>query len=200
MIWKYDVSKHIKDVELKYPPVIIRVNKFNEDTASEFATKIAMAHNTGQGVIPIVIDSYGGEVYSLMSMIASIKSSDLPIMTVIEGKAMSCGAILFSFGSEGMRYMDKNATLMIHDVSSGAFGKVEDMEVRVDEAKRLNKKVYRMMARNCGQQKDFFWKKVNAKNRTDWYITPKEALEVNLANHVKLPKMNISVSVDYFVE
>lgn len=197
MIWKYEVSKYIKDVELKYSPVVIRVNKFNEDSASEFATKIAIAHNTGQSVIPIVIDSYGGEVYSLMSMIASIKSSELPVMTIIEGKAMSCGAILFSFGTEGLRYMDKNATLMIHDVSSGAFGKVEEMEVRVDEAKRLNKKVYRMMAKNCGQEKDFFWKKVNAKNRTDWYIPPKEAIAMNLANHIKLPQMNLEVSVNY---
>ena len=129
MHWISNVSPLIKEIELRKSPTIIRVNKFDEDSAKKFAEQMALAHNTGQKVIPVVIDSYGGQVYSLMSMIASIKSSDLPIMTVIEGKAMSCGAILFSFGSEGMRYMDKNSTLMIHDVSSGAFGKVEEMEV-----------------------------------------------------------------------
>ena len=120
MRWNFERSPLIKELELHKNPVIIRVNKFNEESAKDFATKIAMAHNTGQQVIPVVIDSYGGQVYSLMSMISAIKNSDLPVATIIEGKAMSCGAILFSFGEEGMRYMDPYATVMIHDVSSGA--------------------------------------------------------------------------------
>ena len=32
------------------------------------------AQNTGQSIIPIVIDSYGGEVYSLLKMIDMIKA------------------------------------------------------------------------------------------------------------------------------
>ena len=79
MIWKTEISPLLKEFELRRQPVIIRVNKFDEASAKEFATRMAMAHNTGQKVIPIIIDSYGGQVYSLMSMIASIKSSELPI-------------------------------------------------------------------------------------------------------------------------
>ena len=91
MHWTTSVSPLIKDIEFKHSPVIIRVNKFDEDAASEFAAKIGLAHNTGQKIIPVVIDSYGGQVYSLMSMIAAIKASELPVATIVEGKAMSCG-------------------------------------------------------------------------------------------------------------
>ena len=115
MHYKTKVSPLIRELELKHNPIIIRVNKFDEDSAKEFSAKMALAHNTGQKVIPIVIDSYGGQVYSLMSMISNIRMSEVPVATIIEGKAMSCGAILFSFGEDGMRYMDKDATLMIHD-------------------------------------------------------------------------------------
>ena len=59
-----------------------------------------------------------GEVYSLMAMISVIKHAEIPVATIVEGKAMSCGAILFSFGEEGKRFMCPHATLMIHDVSS----------------------------------------------------------------------------------
>lgn len=69
MIWTSKVSGLIKDVELRKQPIIIRVNKFDEKSANDFATKMAMAHNTGQKVIPVVIDSYGGQVYSLLSLI-----------------------------------------------------------------------------------------------------------------------------------
>ena len=80
MIYKFNVSPLLKEYELRRNPVIIRVNEFTEKSAKEFSQKIAMAHNTGQKVIPIIIDSYGGQVYSLMSMIAEIKSASLPIM------------------------------------------------------------------------------------------------------------------------
>ncbi len=73
MLWNFDVAPEIKEFELTYNPVIINVNKFDEESAKDFRDKMSMAHNTGQKVIPVVIDSYGGQVYSLMSMIASIK-------------------------------------------------------------------------------------------------------------------------------
>ena len=97
MIWTSEVSPLIKEVELRKSPIIIRVNRFDEKSANEFSHKMALAHSTGQKVIPVVIDSYGGQVYSLMSMIAAIESSELPVATIVEGKAMSCGAVLLSF-------------------------------------------------------------------------------------------------------
>ena len=108
-------------------PIIIRLTKFDEATAKAFSSAIMKAQNTGQPVLPIIIDSYGGQVYSLMSMISDIKHSKIPIATIVQGKAMSCGAILFSFGTDGYRFMDPHATLMIHDVSSGQLGKVEEV-------------------------------------------------------------------------
>ena len=125
---------------------------------------MAAAHNTGQKIVPVVIDSYGGEVYSLMAMIAAIEDAELPVATIVEGKAMSCGAILFSFGEEGLRFMDRNATLMIHDVSSMEWGKVEELKASAKEADRLNDKVYTMMARNCGKKDDYFLKIVDKKS------------------------------------
>ena len=64
MLWKLNVDKQIKEIELRSNPVIVRVNKFDEESAKDFATQISLAHNTGQKVIPVVIDSYGGQAYS----------------------------------------------------------------------------------------------------------------------------------------
>jgi len=192
-----DVSQHIKSVELKVDPVIIRVNKFDEEAATEFMDAMSRAQNTGQTIIPVVIDSYGGQVYSLMSMIAAIKSSRVPVATIVEGKAMSCGAILFSFGAEGHRYMDADATLMVHDVSSGAWGKVEELKADVREAERLNKKVYEMMARNCGKQSDYFLKLVHERGHSDWYLDANEAKLHNLANVLHIPTLTCKIDLEY---
>ena len=189
------ISPLIKEVELRKNPVIIRVNKFTEDSAKKFAGEIAAAHNTGQDVIPVVIDSYGGQVYSLMSMISAIQNSQLPVATIVEGKAMSCGAILFSFGEDGKRFIDKNATVMIHDVSSMAWGKVEEVKVSAQETDRLNKIVYKMMAENCGHDEDYFLDLVHEKGHADWFLDAQDAKKHKLANHIRVPTLHIDIAV-----
>ena len=196
MKWITKISHLIKDVELRKPPIIVRVNKFDEDAAKKFDQEVAQAHNTGQKVIPVVIDSYGGQVYSLMAMISSIKHSELPVATIVEGKAMSCGAILFSCGTQGYRFMDPDATLMIHDVSSMDWGKVEELKAGALEADRLNEKVYKMMAQNCGKKDDYFMKIVDKKKHADWFLDAEETKKHGLANHLRVPKINVTVDVE----
>ena len=196
MLWKTEFSPLLKDFELKHQPVIIRVNKFDEKAAQDFNSKMASAQSTGQKVVPVIIDSYGGQVYSLMSMISAIKSSEIPVATVVEGKAMSCGAVLLSFGEQGMRFADEDATIMIHDVSSGGRGKIEELKADVAEADRLDEKIFTMMARNCGKKDDYFKKKVFNKKHADWFMDAKEAKTHGLVNHLRVPKMTVKVDVD----
>lgn len=200
MKYKTSISPLVKEIELRKSPVIIRVNKFNEEAAKKFAQQMAQAHCTGQDVIPVIIDSYGGQVYSLMSMIAAINDAELPVATIVEGKAMSCGAVLLTFGDEGMRFADPHATVMIHDVSSGCFGKIEELKADVKEAERLDEKIYTMMARNCGKKDDYFKKKVFNKKHADWFMDADEAKKHGIVNHLRLPTLNIKVSVDIEME
>ena len=185
-----------KEADLKTDPVIIRVNKFDEKSAKEFAEQMGSAHNTGQEIIPVIIDSYGGQVYSLMSMISNIKHSQLPVATIVEGKAMSCGAILATFGKEGLRFCDPDATIMIHDVSSMEWGKVEEMKATAAESDRLNEKVYIMMAQNCGKSDRYFLKIADKKKHADWHLDAEEAKKHNIVQHLRVPSFTVNVKVE----
>ena len=196
MHWTSEIDPKIKEIELRKQPMMIRVNKFDEESAKKFALEMGQAHNTGQKIIPVIIDSYGGQVYSLMSMISAIKHAEIPVATIVEGKAMSCGAVLFSFGDEGYRFMDPNATVMIHDVSSMEWGKVEEMKAGAAEADRLNTIIYTMMAQNCGKKDDYFMKIVDKKKHADWFLDAQETKKHNMANHLRVPKLSIKVTVD----
>jgi ATP-dependent Clp protease, protease subunit len=198
MFVKKVVSNLLKsETVLKNEPVIVYVNKFNEEAAKKFSEDMGKAQLTGQPVIPVVIDSYGGAVYSLTSMVSTIKASEVPVATIVLGKAMSCGTALASCGAEGMRFCSPDATYLIHDVSSWAVGKIEEMKVSTKEAKRLDKMLYTMMSRNCGQKDDYFKKLSRKKRGADWFFTPKEAKKHNLANHICIPKMTVSVDVNF---
>jgi ATP-dependent Clp protease protease subunit len=178
-------------------PVVIRVRRFDEAAAKEFSNLMAKAQNTGQPTVPVIIDSYGGQVYSLMSMISDIRHSKVPVATIVQGKAMSCGALLFSHGAPNHRYMDPDATLMIHDVSSMNWGKVEEIKASADETERLNKKVYRMMAKNCGHNQDYFLDLIHSKGHADWFLDADEAKKHNIANKLHVPELKIKVGVDF---
>ena len=94
MLWKTEFSPLLKEFELQHQPVIIRVNKFDEAAAKDFNNRMAAAQSTGQKVVPVVIDSYGGQVYSLMSMISAIKSSDLPVAAADVGRSKNLKQML----------------------------------------------------------------------------------------------------------
>lgn len=133
-----DANIKVRKIDDLYDnPVIVQVNKFTEDSARQFIQDLQRAEQNKQSVIPVVIDSYGGQVYALLSMVDAIKRCKKPVATIAMGKAMSCGSILLSCGAEGMRYISPNATVMIHDVSSITMGKVEELKADANEASRL---------------------------------------------------------------
>lgn len=185
-----------KREELIEPPVIIRLSKFNEEGVKEFSESFSKAHETGQAIIPLVVDSYGGQVYSLLSIISEIQNSKLPVATICESKAMSAGAVLFAFGNEGHRYMAPNATLMIHEVSSFSFGKVEEIKADSHETDRLNTLIFKLMAGAVGKAENYFLDIVHQKGHADWYLTAKEAKKHNLANHLRVPEFKVDLTVN----
>lgn len=181
-----------------HTPRVVYVNKFSEEAALKFSREMMDVKNT-QPIIPVVIDSYGGEVYSLLSMVDVIHKvqEEIPVATIVMGKAMSCGAVLFTQGTDGHRYIGPNASLMIHDVSSGSFGKTEEVTVSAKENSRLNDKIYALMATGCGKKDPkFFWKLVHQKGRADWFLAPEEARKHNIANHIGTPSLKVNLSYD----
>lgn len=183
-------------------PVFVRfTGEFSEDNCMKFRQELIQAENAAveskQGVLPIVIESYGGEVYSLLACIDAINSIDpsLKVATIVEGKAMSCGAVLFTCGSEGYRFAGPNATIMIHEVSSFAHGKNEEIKVSAREADRLNDKILEIMSKNCGQPKDYFSKEITSRRHADWYLDAEEAVKHNVANLIGMPKFKVSVNM-----
>jgi ATP-dependent protease ClpP protease subunit len=130
-------------------------------------------------------------------MISSILNSKLPVATIVAGKAMSCGAILFAFGTEGFRFMDPHATLMIHDAYQGIHGKVQDLKIDVKHLEATNKSLYKRMAEHLGHSADYFTNLIRKNKHVDWFLDAKEAKRHKLANHLRIPSMESTINVGY---
>ncbi len=189
-----------KTSDLLPEQIVIRVNgTFDETMTDKFCENFSKAHETGQPFIPIVIDSYGGQVYSLLELISIIQTSKIPVMTICSSKAMSCGAILFCFGSDGYRFMSPHATFMLHEVSSIEFGKNNEIQAGAKEVKRLNDIIMQLSSEHIGQKKNFFHELVHQNNHADLFLDSKTCLKYNICNKIGVPEMNVSVNVSYSI-
>ena len=52
------------------------------------------------------------------------------------------------------------------------------------------------MAQNCGKSDNYFTKLVDKKKHADWFLNASECKKHGLANHLRIPKLNITVDVD----
>jgi ATP-dependent protease ClpP protease subunit len=84
--------------------------------------------------IPIHLHIYssGGHLYSAFSCIDVIKSCSVPIYSVIEGATASAGTLISVVCQK--RFIRPSAYMLIHQLSSGCWGKMSEIE---DEYKSL---------------------------------------------------------------
>lgn len=179
-------SKSPTSEELPY----IFVNEFNDKATNDFY-KAFMNLNakTEIKIIPIVISTYGGEVYSLLSMLDIIKFSKKPVATVALGKAMSCGVTLLASGTKGNRYVSPNADVMIHEVAHVEWGKLADTTNGVNQATKLNNRIFSLLEGFTGAKKGTFQKRMKELNNVDWFLTASECKALGIVDFVGIPTL-----------
>ena len=115
----------------------IYISDVTEEDMSKLIRAFDVMENSSNEPIHIFVSSFGGSVYDGLALFDKIRASKSEVHTYAMGKVMSMGLILFLAGD--IRHMQDNATAMAHSVSSGTWGKARNMEVDVNEVKRLNK-------------------------------------------------------------
>lgn len=165
----------------------IVVNEFNDAGAKKFREQVMkIAKFDPERPIIVYIDSYGGEVDALASMVETIKSIPNKVVTVALGKAMSAGAMLLSLGD--YRFCGENSRIMIHEISAGAFGNVHNMKNDVGEIQRMNTHWFDIVAKRCGL-KDYQELRniMKARDGQEYYMDAKEAKKFGLVDAIGMP-------------
>jgi ATP-dependent Clp endopeptidase proteolytic subunit ClpP len=167
----------------------VYVTDFNDAAVKDFYINVKKLENDpGVIIIPIMINSYGGSVYSLLAMLDILSCTTKPICTVAMGKAMSCGSVLLAAGTPGYRYMGKNAHVMIHEVSSFAMGKTTEVKEDIKNTERLNDILLTKLGELCKKKdKKFFHKEIKKRTNLDWFMEGKECKKLGLVDVVGMP-------------
>jgi len=124
------------------------------------------------------VNSFGGSVFAGLSAVDYVKSCEVPVVTIIEGCAASA-ATLFSVVAPH-RQIRNNSFMLIHQISSGMWGKYEELKDSLDNCDlfmRIIKDIY-------GEYTKIPKKKLNEILKHDLWFDAETCLEYGLVDEI----------------
>jgi ATP-dependent Clp protease protease subunit len=130
--------------------------------------------------VQMYVDSPGGSVKSGLSMVDVMNYISSDVSTINTGMAASMGSILLGNGEPGKRYSLPNSKVMLHQVSAGASGHVEDMKISLEQAVKYNDILFEMLGKFTGKTTA---KVIKDCNRDNW-LDANEALAYGIIDGI----------------
>lgn len=129
--------------------------------------------------LEISINSFGGSVYTGLSIYTLLKAHKGEITFRVDGAAMSAATIITSVPNAKV-IMPKGSMMMIHKVSSIVVGNVDDMRKNANDMEKLEQNILDIYAEKTGKTVDEIKPVVDAET----YFTAAEAVEFGLADEL----------------
>lgn len=145
--------------------------------------------------LEISINSFGGAVYTALSIYSLLKTHKGSITFRIDGAAMSAATIITSVPGAKV-IMPKGSMMMIHNVSSGVWGNASDMRKAADDIDKLEQNIIDIYAEKSGKSVEEIKDKVNVET----FFTAQEAVDFGLADEVdESQTVENTINGDYFM-
>ena len=135
------------------------------------------------GSVELTFNSPGGVViegFALYDAIQRLRRGGSNVTTRGTGACMSMGAILLQAGDE--RIMDKNAMLMIHEVSAQFEGKTSTLMDYMGLLTKWQGRALDILSERSTMSRDEIQ---NKWQRKDWFLESDEALELGFVDRVE---------------
>ena len=130
--------------------------------------------------ITMHVDSPGGSVKSGLSIIDVMGYIKSDIITINTGMAASMASLLLGAGTKKKRFSLKNSRVMLHQVSSGAQGNIQDMRITLAEAEKYNTLLFELLGEYCDKPA----KEVMEFASRDKWLDPTEALKYGIIDEI----------------
>lgn len=119
-------SQDLRDQGIYYVSGEIRPRSFL-DIHQDVLVKHLNGPDYYDGDITLIVNSPGGDVPETYMLLDLIENTRFDLATVALGECASAGAMLVAAGTKGKRMIGKNAMIMIHSYSWGAYGTHHDL-------------------------------------------------------------------------
>jgi ATP-dependent Clp protease protease subunit len=155
----------------------------NDEVANIITAQLLFLDSTDRTRdINMYINSPGGSVYAGLGVYDTMQYVSPDVATICIGMAASMGSVLLTAGTNGKRAALKHARVMMHQPSGAIGGQASDIEITVNEIRKLKKELYEIVCHHTGQAYD----RVEADFQRDYWLTAIQAKEYGLVDEVLL--------------
>lgn len=162
----------------------------NEQMCNVVQAQLMYLDSVEKKDITLHINSPGGSVLHGLGMVDVMRYINSDIQTINTGMAASMGSILLSSGTKGKRASLNFSKVMIHQVSSGASGHVEDNRISQMESEKYNYILFKMLAENSGKSFD----EVLESARRDKWLNSQEALDFGFIDEIIITEKSTPIT------
>ena len=130
--------------------------------------------------IHLYINSPGGSITAGMAIYDTMQFVSCDVATYCVGQAASMGAALLTAGAKGKRFALPNARIMIHQPLAGMQGTAREVEIHVEELRRIKQRMNELMIEHTGHSLE----KIEEDTDRDRFMSADEACEYGLIDKV----------------
>jgi ATP-dependent Clp protease protease subunit len=152
----------------------------NDNMSTIVQAQLMFLDNLNNNDITMHVDSPGGSVKSGLSMVDVMNLIKSDVATINTGMAASMGSVLLSAGTKGKRSSLRFSKVMIHQVSSGAQGNIQDNRINQLESEKYNYMLFKIISKNCGKS----FEEVIESARRDKWLNSDEALQFGIIDEI----------------
>ncbi len=153
------------------------------ENISKKLTEARMNLNVENLKIYLHINSFGGSVFASLATIDSIRNCKYPVVSIIEGAAASAATLISVTCHE--RVIRKNAYMLIHQMSSGFWGKMEEIRDEFINLKKLSKNLKKIYKEHTKLNNDSSEIKLNDILKRDIWWDANECLKYGLVDEIE---------------
>jgi len=129
-------------------------------------------------VIHLHLNTFGGSIFAAFSTVDTIRRMKSKVYTYIDGSVASAGTLISAIGSK--RYMGQHAHLLIHQLSSGVYGKFSEMEDEIFNCANLMRLLKDFYKKNTKLP----MKKLDELLKRDIWLNAEECLRYGIVDEI----------------
>ncbi|MEN6386984.1 MAG: ATP-dependent Clp protease proteolytic subunit [Phycisphaerales bacterium] len=174
----YDIfSRLLKD------RIIFLGGQVDDESASLIiAQMLFLSNEDSKNDINFYINSPGGSVTAGLAVYDTMQFLRCQVATYCIGQAASMGAILFTAGAKGKRYMLNNSRILLHQplISGVLEGPATELDIQAKEILRLRTRLYEILSHHTGKSLE----KIETDCDRNRWVEAKESIEYGLADEI----------------
>jgi ATP-dependent Clp protease, protease subunit len=161
--------------------IIMLTEDFNDTMASIIVSQLLyLQSEDSEKEIKMYINSPGGSITSMWSIIDTMNTIKPDVSTVCIGMAASAASVTLAAGTKGKRYILPHAEVMIHQPMGGAKGQASDIEITAKHIAKTKDLLHNFMAEKTGQKISKIAKDMDR----DFWIDAEDAVKYGLVDKI----------------